>query len=806
MKKGTAATQPPASGLLDYEALIARVAQLAEGPRVSVGYAGFSHEGREIPYMVVAAPDAIERLEYHKRMMRNLLVPRLHHRTLLDVEVVRAAIAVQPQRVPVLLVGASFGNEAAHVEALLELAETLATSDEPLVQEILDRIIVILIPLMNPDGREAALTEWRQRPNSAALRGSVNAWGQILNRDFLWLTQPETRAVMRVYREWHPVAAYDPHEDMYMLGVTRPFTCWTPPFARPVHPELHPTVVEAINEMGHAIADAWRERGFNMLYEPHGNHDFMTLFRLGGRFHLSMALHGTPALITESARTPGTQTWDERIQQKVSAGLAVLRRVTRDPNFFIEAVRASREWHSSLDAFVLPYEGNPPEALRFLVETLLMHEVLVYEAEDPYPAYVVPTSQPEARLVRSLLESAGWNLVALLPALGIRSVRVAEMPDSGRDAFLGSPLVPVRRVARRAEKVSVSVSRDDAQVVVLNTPEGIAALNALWKSGTKVWWLTRESEAGLAISRGAFLVSIPRTVLLSADLRWGREVLKLNRTARPDKALEVSCPRIALYVGQGVDDRYLPMTGDIRWALQEMGFGWIELREDDFDLDVLQTCNVLIIPGGDPNEIVNGRTGQHPWQRPPWDIAGRSKGIGRTALDALRRFVEGGGNYVGIGLGGGVLAGPEYAGLLEIVLAEHSLGEARVNLKVEHPDHLLLLAINTTLDRTGGSTFPAYYYSEPSAGILGGPIFAAQHKADVVATFAAPVDDAASQQFIKPDPLKDALGAPAILHARLGRGRVTVFSISPGFRCGWRSTYTLLSNAVLVGVAGGNES
>src|SRR5690348_16405549 len=399
------AIQAPADSLLTDESLAARLRTLAESPRVRLESFGRSHEGREIWGIVVGAPETLDRLPYHEAQNRRMAGPRLVFRTLDDVAVEHEdpGALVADAKVSVMIAGTSFGFEASHVEALVELAEHLAVSTDPRVQRVLDRLLVVIIPLMNPDGRAAAIREWRRAPLCPGFQGSGNAYGIQINRDFFNLSQPEARAVRAAIYRYHPVAAYDPHEDMYHLSETLPYACWTPPFARPYHPDIDRRVLDCIGRLGAAIADEWRRRDFNFLYSPTGDHEFLTLFRLGGRFHMHLCLQGVTALITESARMPGAQTWRDRIDQKVSAGLAFLDEIAAHPAVYAEARYAVRSEPAPVDAFILPRGRNTPGALEEVVGPLLRHEALVFETRDPEPAYVVPTNQPDGRLVRALL-------------------------------------------------------------------------------------------------------------------------------------------------------------------------------------------------------------------------------------------------------------------------------------------------------------------------------------------------------------------------------------------------------------------
>jgi dipeptidyl-peptidase 4 len=115
---------------------------------------------------------------------------------------------------PVVLIAAQVhGDEPAGKEGLLRLAGELV--DGPLTH-LLDDVVFLLIPEINPDGGAAG--EWGTRANRA---------GFNLNRDYLRLQNPETSAVVeQVIVPWRPHVIVDAHElpgpprmyDFYTLG------------------------------------------------------------------------------------------------------------------------------------------------------------------------------------------------------------------------------------------------------------------------------------------------------------------------------------------------------------------------------------------------------------------------------------------------------------------------------------------------------------------------------------------------------------------------------------------------------------
>lgn len=98
-------------------------------------------------------------------------------------------------RPTVLLIGQQHGDEPAGAEALLVVARELA---QGLLEPMLDRINVIVVPRANPDGAEAGKR--------------VTASGIDMNRDHLLLQTPEAQALARLVRNYRPIAVIDAHE------------------------------------------------------------------------------------------------------------------------------------------------------------------------------------------------------------------------------------------------------------------------------------------------------------------------------------------------------------------------------------------------------------------------------------------------------------------------------------------------------------------------------------------------------------------------------------------------------------------
>jgi len=157
--------------------------------RVGVEVIGQSAEGRDLFLVIVARQDVLNDLG-HQRAMRQLMVDDpLKAQEMLD--------QFNDFKIPIYVHASIHGIEYPGTDAALELIRTLAYSNDPMITHILDNVIFLVNPIANPDGRVHGTYE--------------NANGIQLNGDYLALSQPETRADVRIIRDWMPMVDLDLH-------------------------------------------------------------------------------------------------------------------------------------------------------------------------------------------------------------------------------------------------------------------------------------------------------------------------------------------------------------------------------------------------------------------------------------------------------------------------------------------------------------------------------------------------------------------------------------------------------------------
>ena len=170
-----------------------------QSDRIKVIEYARSHEGRPLHAVFISSPDNLSKLDEIKAK-----VVSLSDASILGDETASEIICASPAIA--WMAYSIHGNETSGADAALASIYHLIASVEKDVESMLDNMIVIIDPLMNPDGRDRfakSLEQYRgTAPNiddQSLLHtgdwpyGRTNHYFFDLNRDFFFLTQPETR-------------------------------------------------------------------------------------------------------------------------------------------------------------------------------------------------------------------------------------------------------------------------------------------------------------------------------------------------------------------------------------------------------------------------------------------------------------------------------------------------------------------------------------------------------------------------------------------------------------------------------------
>jgi hypothetical protein len=193
----------------------------AASPRVKVETIGKSEEGRDILLVVVGDEKSLTELDRIRTDMADLADPRRTDEAAMERIVAR-------NKPLYMLHGGLHSTETGSPEMLMELAYRLVVSEAPLIRTIRDRVIVLINPVAEPDGRDRAV-DWFYRH----LKGKTDYdrlppisppyWGKYVrhdnNRDGIQRKLALTRATQDAFLRWHPAVVHDLHESIPLLSI-----------------------------------------------------------------------------------------------------------------------------------------------------------------------------------------------------------------------------------------------------------------------------------------------------------------------------------------------------------------------------------------------------------------------------------------------------------------------------------------------------------------------------------------------------------------------------------------------------------
>ena len=788
------------SMLADWKQVSGYMNQLArQSPFVRVDTLGKTTEGRPFLLMTITSPANQQRLADIERAQALLADPRrLTEADLAEIRTKQPAV--------ILISNNIHSTEVASSQMGMTLAYRLVT--DPELRRLLDSVVVLMIPSMNPDGLDTVVS-WYRRYKGTRYEGGPLPWlyhkyiGHDNNRDWFMQTQVETQLVTRMlYKQWFPEIVYDVHQ-MGSNGVR----LFVPPFQDPVNPNIDPAIVAGINLVGTQMAsalydagvtgvahqqtyDLWWHGGFRSTPTRHNMIGILTeaaSTRLGSPITLSVDSVRQPTRgVNYAAPWPGG-TWHlgdivryELITSESLVHLAARDRVTIIDRFVglgrraVEAGLAGNPF-----AYVLPSDQRDPESWSTLANVLRSGGVEVWRAQEQfsaqgrtYPAgsLVVPMAQPYRAHAKDLLEAQHYTPVNDRPPYDVAGWTL-PMTMNVRADVVNAPftanLVRVDSVVPTPGKIEGS---GEVYFLKNRTNAESRAVAELLGAGQSV-----------TIVGDSLMVRGPRAraMLTEQAARHGFTVHAASKA--PTAGLGVSrqrLPRIALYQ---------PWTGNIdegwtRWLFEQYGISYTTVHDADVRKGGLrQRFDVVVLPDADGSSISQGVDSS----RIPLQYAG---GLGETGSNAISAFVRGGGTLVCLDGSSDFAIATLNLPVVNVLAGEASGPQV---LRFYAPGSIF----GTVLGGVEGSRSPVtlgvpdsldVYFENSAAFTVSGP-------ARALAIY--PQEPLRSGYVRFPERLA---GKAALVEAPVGSGQVILFGFRPQFRGQTHGTFKLLFNAVLL--------
>ncbi|MBR9997769.1 MAG: zinc carboxypeptidase [Cyclobacteriaceae bacterium] len=400
--------------LVKYLTLLADVSD-----RIELETYGYTHEGRPLLLLTVSSPGNLKDIENIRKRHVQFSDPDDPGQP-------------DPSEEPVVIwMGYSVhGNEASGSNASLLVAWYLAANISSEMNDVLEKTVVLIDPCINPDGF-SRFAQWVNQfrskvtitdPNSLELNepwpgGRTNHYWMDLNRDWLLLQQPESKARLAKYFQWLPNILTDHHE-MDSNG-TFFFQPGIPSRNNPSTPESNIRLTEKIAAY-HAKA---LDRIGSLYYARESFDDFYY-----GKGSTYPDINGSIGILFEQASSRGYSrstnfgnlTFPFTIRNQFATSLSTLRAgfelreelLKHQQDFYTEAIKESRE--DQVKGYIFDPQGDQMKMHHF-EKVLDQHQIKLYRfsgnkeiAGHMYngeSSLLIPTNQRQYKLIRNLFEN-----------------------------------------------------------------------------------------------------------------------------------------------------------------------------------------------------------------------------------------------------------------------------------------------------------------------------------------------------------------------------------------------------------------
>ena len=815
--------------MLDYFEKLA-----AASPKISIGTYGATYEKRKLIYLVITSEENQNNLETIRENNLKLSNPLKTTQ--------EEANAIQ-QNHPVI-VSFSYnihGNEASGTEAAMQVAYRLVAAQDAATQGLLQNTVFIMMPCINPDGRErfvsfanamqrkhAGLPQTELIHNEPFPNGRTNHYWFDLNRDWIWLVHRESRGHISLYQQWMPQVHVDYHEqghnaNYYTSPGTTPSNLLIPDGNRELMDTFGRANIAAFNQ--HQINYFTRER-FDFFYPGYGSSYPATMGAIG--------------MLTEQGSSRGfaIETDDgyiltllQGIFDHYTTSMATLKKAAgrKDDLFaYYRKALSPQLSKSKIKTYIFPDEPN--SYLYEVLQILLSHGVDVEQVQSsfstkniqsyqqknianktfPKGTFIVSTNQPKHVFINSILSP---NLEIEDSVMYDMSTWAAPLAYN-LDAYYTNSKISANsmRIDKIPQKIYGVFPKIAQYAYTLEWKQTNApkALSMLWKKGYRVRVAKKPfGNNEKAWSEGTLIILCGRNRAkantIAADMeaiaKECQVIIDGHQTGRMEKGIDlastdaqpIKMPKVAMLVeppfstytsGQiyFLFDQVtgLPVDRIRTTMLAETDIPKFGRRNGSANLN---DYDVLILPGASAENL--------------------KKVFGKKGVEKLKVWVSQGGTLIGTE-GAAAFLTKEKSGLTDVPIAEVKKDSSKTAKYLAYKDRTDYFgkkripgaALQAKIDNTNPLAFgmPTALYSLKFGTIALKP----NPSFETVGYYLPEAKDLLASGYVSKVNLNHLAGKAFAGVKNIGKGKVVFLLDNTQYRMFWRGPSRMMQNAVML--------
>ena len=699
------------------------------------------------------------------------------------------------------------GNEPSGSNAALAVAYYLAASTSLATEDLLNNTVILFDPSFNPDGLQR-FAYWANTNKSKNInpdsndreyfevwpRGRTNHYWFDMNRDWLPVQLPESRARIASFHKWLPNILTDHHE--MGSNSTFFFQPGIPSRTHPLTPQLNQDLTK---EIGTYHAKALDKIG-SQYYSEESYDDFY--YGKGSTFP---DINGSIGILFEqgSSRghaqetTNGILTFPFTIRNQYTAAMSTLEAAK---NMRVKILKYQQDFYKkarneSSKAKAIVFGDHKDAAKSYhLAEVLKRHQVVIHEVKSDFRAggkkfkkgysYVVPMNQKNQKLVKAMFDVRTSFKDSLFYDVSAWTFNHSFGVDYAENISLNNAGPEIKTL--KINEGSVSKKSNVGYLMPWNEYYTPKALNAILQKGLRAKVSMKNfNNGGNSYDYGTIQIPVQNQKLDS------QELYNFLKTVANESHLEIkgvstglndgidlgsnnfkniSLPKVAMLVGNGVN---VSDPGEI-WHLFDQRYDMHVTKLDMIYFNRIDISKYTVI------------------------IAPNSRGLDKKSIEKLQKWVRDGGTLIGYRSAAKWLKSNKFINFEFVTSNIDTIKDVSFEAKsLKNGAQVIGGAIfEATIDRSHPINFG--YKNDKIALFRNTTLFM---KADKK-SYNNPIqytNNPLLSGYISKENAKVIKNTVPFKVQRMGRGRVLVFTDNTNFRAFWYGTNKLLMNAVFFG-------
>jgi hypothetical protein len=553
---------------------------LASPKNIKIFEYGRTWENRKLIYAVIGSAENIANLNQFEADMQHLSDPR-------TIDKAQANNLINKTPASVWLSYSVHGNEISSTDAAMMTAyHLLASVDDTMVNKILDNTLVFIDPLQNPDGRSRFVNRYYEtvglqdngdrfnaEHNEPWPQGRSNHYLFDMNRDWLALTQPETKGRVKALNKYHPLVVIDLHE----MGGDESYY-FAPP-AEPLNPHMTKTQLQNITKVGISNAKYFDQFGFDYFtrevfdaFYPGYGDSWPTFYGAAASTYEVGSSRG----MNYRKKSGEILTYKQTVQKHFIASLSTAEVVADNRKSFLNGfynyqTQGIKTGKASKGRFIILPNARDVAGNHRLATLLAEHGVEIKQADENFKAcgknykpgtYFIDSSQPRERFISTIMNQQVDMSVDFLKEQERR--RSDKLNYEIYDVTAWSlPLmfnVETNHCAKLGALKSHQITANDVLIGKVNNPNASVAYLIPWGDMAAGRFLTAGLRAGLTIKT----IDKAFTLANKKDYPAGTLVVEVKSNA---KDIATKIQQLSQQTGAVIDGI------DSSWAIKGPNFG-----------------------------------------------------------------------------------------------------------------------------------------------------------------------------------------------------------------------------------------